>query len=82
MREAPPVPAAVGPVTGAFVGSTYGVEALPVDLLEGMELTWVVDTLARDLIAQLTGNPMAMGTARHPTPPGIGGTRLGEGLSG
>jgi hypothetical protein len=55
-REAP-VPSAVGPVAGALLGVIHGVEALPIDLLARMELTWVVDTLARDLVAQLTEHP-------------------------
>jgi hypothetical protein len=52
-----PVPTTVGPVTGALLGAAYGVEALLVDLLARMELTWVVDTLARDLHAQITEHP-------------------------
>ncbi|MFE2699520.1 ADP-ribosylglycohydrolase family protein [Streptomyces mirabilis] len=47
----------VGCVTGALLGAAHGVEALPVNLLSRHELAWVLDTLARDLIAQLTDSP-------------------------
>ncbi|WP_245685442.1 ADP-ribosylglycohydrolase family protein, partial [Streptomyces yerevanensis] len=42
-------------VAGALLGATHGVEALPVDLISRHELAWVLDTLARDLVAQFTG---------------------------
>ncbi|MEU0056805.1 ADP-ribosylglycohydrolase family protein [Streptomyces sp. NPDC006334] len=44
-------------VAGAFLGAAHGTEALPVDLVSRHELAWVLDTLARDLIAQLTDSP-------------------------
>ncbi|MFJ1732262.1 ADP-ribosylglycohydrolase family protein [Streptomyces sp. NPDC088254] len=44
-------------VAGAFLGAAHGAEALPVDLVSRHELAWVLDTLARDLIAQLTDSP-------------------------
>ncbi|MFD3621079.1 hypothetical protein ACFWWT_38835 [Streptomyces sp. NPDC058676] len=44
-------------VAGALLGAAHGVEALPVDLISRHELAWVLDTLARDLIAQLTDSP-------------------------
>jgi hypothetical protein len=47
----------VGCVTGALLGATHGVEALPVNLLSRHELAWVLDTLARDLVTQLTDSP-------------------------
>ncbi|MEV5784312.1 ADP-ribosylglycohydrolase family protein [Streptomyces sp. NPDC052287] len=48
-------------VTGALLGAAHGVEALPVDLISRHELAWVLDTLARDLITQLTDFPSGDG---------------------
>lgn len=44
-------------VTGALLGAVHGAEALPVDLVSRHELAWVLDTLARDLLAELTDSP-------------------------
>jgi ADP-ribosylglycohydrolase len=44
-------------VTGALLGAAHGAEALPVDLVSRHELAWVLDTLAHDLIAQITDRP-------------------------
>ncbi|MEU1533998.1 ADP-ribosylglycohydrolase family protein [Streptomyces fagopyri] len=44
-------------VAGALLGAVHGVEALPVDLISRHELAWVVDTLARDLVAQFADSP-------------------------
>ncbi|MGW0630292.1 ADP-ribosylglycohydrolase family protein [Streptomyces sp. NPDC002758] len=44
-------------VTGALLGAVHGAAALPVDLVSRHELAWVLDTLARDLVAQLTDSP-------------------------
>ncbi|WP_234538360.1 ADP-ribosylglycohydrolase family protein [Streptomyces shenzhenensis] len=44
-------------VAGALLGAAHGAEALPVDLVSRHELAWVLDTLARDLIAQITDSP-------------------------
>ncbi|MGW4983377.1 ADP-ribosylglycohydrolase family protein, partial [Streptomyces mirabilis] len=44
-------------VAGALLGAAHGVEALPTGLISRHELAWVLDTLARDLIAQLTDSP-------------------------
>ncbi|MGW0631970.1 ADP-ribosylglycohydrolase family protein [Streptomyces sp. NPDC002758] len=44
-------------VTGALLGAVHGAEALPIDLVSRHELAWVLDTLARDLVAQLTDRP-------------------------
>ncbi|MEU5591493.1 ADP-ribosylglycohydrolase family protein [Streptomyces sp. NPDC020298] len=44
-------------VAGALLGAAHGAEALPVDLVSRHELAWVLDTLARDLVAQLTDSP-------------------------
>jgi len=52
-----PVPGAVGPVAGALLGAAHGVEALPVELVARLELGWAVDTLARDLVAQVEERP-------------------------
>lgn len=44
-------------VTGALLGAAYGVAALPADLLSRLELVWVADTLARDLVAEQLDSP-------------------------
>lgn len=44
-------------VTGALLGAVHGAEALPAPLLSRHELAWVLDTLARDLTAQLEDSP-------------------------
>ncbi|MEU5100086.1 ADP-ribosylglycohydrolase family protein [Streptomyces sp. NPDC020996] len=44
-------------VTGALLGAAHGAEALPVDLVSRHELAWVLDTLARDLITEITDSP-------------------------
>ncbi|MGW5258148.1 ADP-ribosylglycohydrolase family protein [Streptomyces sp. NPDC004012] len=44
-------------VTGALLGAVHGAEALPVDLVSRHELAWVLDTLARDLVAQFADSP-------------------------
>ncbi|WP_345411469.1 hypothetical protein [Pseudonocardia xishanensis] len=51
------VPAAVGPVAGALLGAVHGVGSLPVDMLDRLDVAWVVDTLARDLVAQDLDKP-------------------------
>lgn len=51
------MPGGVGPVAGALLGAVYGVQALPVELLAGLELGWTADTLARDFAAQLLYSP-------------------------
>lgn len=55
----------VAAVTGAFLGALHGADVWPVDLLSRLELMWVLDTLARDLVLQLTEGP---GGAEY-TPP-------------
>ncbi|MER6270844.1 ADP-ribosylglycohydrolase family protein [Streptomyces sp900105755] len=44
-------------VAGALLGALHGAEALPVDLVSRHELAWVLDTLAHDLVAQITDSP-------------------------
>lgn len=44
-------------VAGAFLGAAYGVDALPVDLMARLDLIWVGDTLARDLVREFTESP-------------------------
>ncbi|MGA5191261.1 ADP-ribosylglycohydrolase family protein [Streptomyces griseoincarnatus] len=44
-------------VTGALLGAVHGIEALPVDLVSRHELSWVLDTLARDLLLQTLDSP-------------------------
>ena len=38
-----------GAITGNLLGATYGVDALPSDLLDGLELRDVIETVANDL---------------------------------
>ncbi|GAA3625607.1 ADP-ribosylglycohydrolase family protein [Kineosporia mesophila] len=47
----------VSAMTGAVLGSLYGVEVWPVPMLVRHELVWALDTLARDLVRQLNANP-------------------------
>ena len=47
----------VAAVTGALLGAAHGPDALPVSWLSRLELVWVADTLARDLVRQLTETP-------------------------
>ena len=44
-------------VAGALLGAAHGAEALPVELVSRHEPALVLDTLARDLVAQLTDSP-------------------------
>lgn len=44
-------------VAGALLGAAHGVEALPVELVSRHELTWVLDTLARDLLSERADSP-------------------------
>ncbi|MFJ8779220.1 ADP-ribosylglycohydrolase family protein [Streptomyces sp. NPDC102476] len=48
-------------MAGALLGAAHGVEALPVDLISRHELAWVLDTLARDLVTELTDSPSGDG---------------------
>ena len=47
----------VAAVAGALLGAVHGASALPVDLVSRLELAWVVDTLARDVVIELTDSP-------------------------
>jgi ADP-ribosylglycohydrolase len=55
----------VAAVTGAFLGALHGVEVWPVGLVSRLELAWVMDTLARDLVLQVVDNP---GGSEHDEP--------------
>jgi len=44
-------------VAGALLGAVHGVDALPVDWVSRLELAWVGDTLARDLVAEFLDRP-------------------------
>lgn len=48
-------------VAGAFLGTLHGFDALPVDLVSRLELAWVADTLARDLLTELLDVPAGTG---------------------
>jgi ADP-ribosylglycohydrolase len=43
----------VAAAAGAFLGALHGYEALPVGLLDRLEIGWVMDRLARDLAVQV-----------------------------
>ncbi|MFD8781248.1 ADP-ribosylglycohydrolase family protein [Kitasatospora sp. NPDC059599] len=47
----------VAATAGALLGAAHGADALPVDLLSRLELAWVLDTLARDLLQQYVDSP-------------------------
>ncbi|MEU1686889.1 ADP-ribosylglycohydrolase family protein [Micromonospora sp. NPDC005707] len=48
-------------VAGALLGAAHGPDALPVDWLSRLELAWVADTLARDLVREVTERPSGSG---------------------
>lgn len=54
---AAPDAAGVGAVTGALLGVEHGPDIWPVEWLSRLELVWVADTLARDLILEVTSGP-------------------------
>ncbi|MGN9811525.1 ADP-ribosylglycohydrolase family protein [Micromonospora sp. BQ11] len=58
----------VAATAGAILGAAHGVGALPVDLVSRLELVWVADTLARDLMTQFVDGPSGNGYA-PPTDP-------------
>jgi ADP-ribosylglycohydrolase len=47
----------VATVAGALLGAAHGPDPLPVDWLSRLELVWIADTLARDLVRQLAETP-------------------------
>jgi ADP-ribosylglycohydrolase len=47
----------VAAVAGALLGAAHGADALPVDWVSRLELAWVADVLARDLIAEFVDKP-------------------------
>lgn len=47
----------VAAVSGALLGAFHGVDALPVAAVSRLDTAWVTDTLARDLITELTQAP-------------------------
>jgi hypothetical protein len=56
-----PHPKPLAAATGALLGATYGYEAIPADMVERLELGWVVDRLARDLALQVRENQAGSG---------------------
>ncbi|GAA1376691.1 ADP-ribosylglycohydrolase family protein [Catellatospora chokoriensis] len=48
-------------VAGAVLGALHGADALPGDWLSRCELVWVGDTLARDLVREITEVPAGSG---------------------
>lgn len=55
-------------MAGALLGAVYGVEALPIDLVDRLALCWVVDTLARDLVSQDLDHPGGFEFGEAPDP--------------
>ncbi|MGV9264082.1 ADP-ribosylglycohydrolase family protein [Kitasatospora sp. NPDC003701] len=49
--------ASVACTAGALLGAAHGVGALPAGLLSRLELAWVIDTLARDLLQEYVDSP-------------------------
>ncbi|KHD75993.1 hypothetical protein MB27_19040 [Actinoplanes utahensis] len=47
----------VAAVAGALLGAAHGADALSVDWVSRLELAWVADVLARDLIAEFADEP-------------------------
>ncbi len=47
----------VAAAAGAFLAAAAGVFALPVDLVSRLELAWVADVLAQDLISEIVDSP-------------------------
>ncbi|MBM2618758.1 ADP-ribosylglycohydrolase family protein [Actinoplanes sp. LDG1-06] len=58
----------VATVAGALLGTAHGVDALPVDWVSRLELAWVGDVLARDLVAEFEEHPS--GSEYEPAPDG------------
>jgi ADP-ribosylglycohydrolase len=56
----------VATTAGALLGATHGAETLPVDWMSRLELGWVGDVLAQDLITELTEGPS--GSEYEPNP--------------
>lgn len=47
----------VARVAGALLGTAYGADLLPANRIARLELAWVADTLARDLLAEQLDSP-------------------------
>ncbi|MGC4888091.1 ADP-ribosylglycohydrolase family protein [Micromonospora sp. DT227] len=47
----------VAATVGAFLGAAHGVDALPVAWVSRLELAWVADVLARDLVTEFVDGP-------------------------
>ncbi|GIH11208.1 ADP-ribosylglycohydrolase [Rhizocola hellebori] len=47
----------IAAAAGALLGSAHGVDALPTDWISRLELGWVADTLARDMISEFADSP-------------------------
>ncbi|WP_222865962.1 ADP-ribosylglycohydrolase family protein [Micromonospora sp. AP08] len=58
----------VAVAAGAFLGAAHGVEALPVGLVSRLELAWVADVLARDLLSEFLDGPSGSGYDDPPDP--------------
>jgi len=58
----------VAPASGALLGVAHGAEGLPVDWVSRLELAWVADVLARDLITEFVDSPSGNGYDPAPDP--------------
>ena len=47
----------VGAVAGALLGAMHGVDALPPALVSRLDLAWIADSLARDLVSEINDSP-------------------------
>jgi ADP-ribosylglycohydrolase len=58
----------VATVTGALLGTAHGVDALPVEWVSRLELAWVADVLAHDLVNEFTDSPSGSEYTPAPDP--------------
>jgi ADP-ribosylglycohydrolase len=58
----------VGAVAGALLGTKHGADALPVDWVSRLELAWVADVLAHDLVTEFADGPSGNEHAEAPDP--------------
>jgi ADP-ribosylglycohydrolase len=58
----------IAAAVGSFLGTAHGVDALPVDWVSRLELAWVADTLARDMISEFTDSPSGSEYSEAPDP--------------
>lgn len=62
------VPEGVCTLVAAFAGALHGFDALPIELVADLEMLWVMDTLARDMVTETDLGPSG-GEYAAPTDP-------------